>query len=148
MPTRHHPVLKFTNRYAISSKQHTATFNVAQGKNMTTPKPGQAVRGSQTGRPIMALLDLLGRRWTLRMIWELRGEPLSFRELRERCDAMSPTVLNQRLRELRETRIVEMGAAGGYSLSPSGLNLVKAMLPLLAWSEEWQQMLDDHLEQR
>ncbi|MFZ6642869.1 winged helix-turn-helix transcriptional regulator [Undibacterium sp. TC4M20W] len=115
---------------------------------MMTPKPGQAVRGSQTGRPIMALLDLLGRRWTLRMIWELRGEPLSFRELRERCDAMSPTVLNQRLRELRETRIVEMGAAGGYSLSPSGLNLVKAMLPLLAWSEEWQQMLDDTQQQR
>jgi DNA-binding HxlR family transcriptional regulator len=114
---------------------------------MTTPKPGQAVRGSQTGRPIMALLDLLGRRWTLRMIWELRGEPLSFRELRERCDAMSPTVLNQRLRELRETRIVEMGAAGGYSLSPSGLNLVKAMLPLLEWSEEWQQMLDDAQQQ-
>lgn len=109
---------------------------------MTTPKPRQPVRGSQTGRPIMALLDLMGRRWALRMIWELRGEPLSFRELRERCDAMSPTVLNQRLHELRETRIIEMGAAGGYSLSPSGQTLMQAMMPLLAWSEEWQQMLD------
>lgn len=115
---------------------------------MTTPKPGQAVRGSQTGRPIMALLDLLGRRWALRMIWELRGEPLSFRELRERCDAMSPTVLNQRLRELRETRIIEMGVAGGYSLSPSGQALMKAMMPLLAWSEEWQQMLDMREDER
>jgi len=108
---------------------------------MNTPKPGQAVRGSQTGRPIMALLDLLGRRWALRMIWELRGAALSFRELRERCDNMSPTVLNQRLRELRDTHIIEMGLAGGYSLSPAGQTLVKAMLPLLAWSEEWQQML-------
>ncbi|MBC3910628.1 winged helix-turn-helix transcriptional regulator [Undibacterium umbellatum] len=114
---------------------------------MTTPKPRQPVRGSQSGRPIMALLDLLGRRWALRMIWELRGDPLSFRELRERCDAMSPTVLNQRLRELRETHIIEM-AATGYSLSPSGQNLVQAMLPLLAWSEEWQQMLDVHVEEK
>ncbi|MFZ6873112.1 winged helix-turn-helix transcriptional regulator [Undibacterium sp. Di27W] len=109
---------------------------------MTTPKPRQAVRGSQSGRPIMALLDLLGRRWALRMIWELRSEPLSFRQLRDRCDAMSPTVLNQRLRELRETRIIEMAATGGYCLSPSGLSLVQAMLPLLAWSEDWQQLLD------
>ena len=39
---------------------------------MTTPKPGRRVRGSATGRPIMALLDLLGRRMTLRILWELR----------------------------------------------------------------------------
>lgn len=55
---------------------------------MTTPKPGHKVRGSDTGRPIMALLDLLGRRWALRIIWELRATPLTFRELRTRCDAM------------------------------------------------------------
>jgi len=115
---------------------------------MTTPKPRKPVRGSQSGRPIMALLDLLGRRWALRMIWELRSDPLSFRELRERCDDMSPTVLNQRLRELRDTRIIEMGASGGYCLSPSGQSLVQAMFPLLAWSEEWQQMLDLHAEEK
>jgi len=37
-----------------------------------TPKPGTRVRGSRTGRPIMALIDLLGRRWALRVVWELR----------------------------------------------------------------------------
>ena len=35
---------------------------------MTSPKPGRRVRGSSTGRPIMALLDLLGRRMTLRIL--------------------------------------------------------------------------------
>ncbi len=108
---------------------------------MAIPKPGQPVRGSQTGRPIMALLDLLGRRWIMRVIWELRAEPLTFRELRERCDAMSPTVLNGRLHELRETGIVELAASGGYTLSPSGISLLEAMMPLLSWSEEWQKML-------
>lgn len=108
---------------------------------MTVPKPGRPVRGSDTGRPIMALLDLLGRRWMMRIIWELRGTPLTFRELRERCDTMSPTVLNQRLHELRETGIVATAAAGGYTLSAAGNSLLEAMMPLLAWSEEWQTML-------
>ncbi|PWF48608.1 winged helix-turn-helix transcriptional regulator [Massilia glaciei] len=108
---------------------------------MAAPKPGAPVRCSDTGRPIMALLDLLGRRWAMRIIWELRDTPLTFRQLRERCDAMSPTVLNQRLHELRETLIIETAQAGGYTLSQSGKSLLKAMMPLLQWSEEWQKML-------
>ena len=108
---------------------------------MTVAKPGRPVRGSDSGRPIMALLDLLGRRWMMRIIWELRDTPLTFRELRERCDAMSPTVLNQRLHELRETAIVETAPTGGYTLSPSGQSLLEAMMPLLQWSDDWNTML-------
>jgi len=108
---------------------------------MAVPKPGQPVRGSHTGRPIMALLDLLGRRWVMRIIWELRDTPLTFRELRERCDAMSPTVLNQRLHELRDTGIIDIAEPGGYTLSPAGTSLLESMIPLLRWSDEWQKML-------
>ena len=54
----------------------------------------------------MALLDLLGRRWALRILWELRDEPLRFRELQQACDGLSPSVLNTRLGELREAGIV------------------------------------------
>ena len=67
----------------------------------STPRPGRPVRGSKTGRPIMALMDLLGRRWALRVIWELRDGRLTFRALQEACGGVSPTVLNQRVRELR-----------------------------------------------
>jgi DNA-binding HxlR family transcriptional regulator len=108
---------------------------------MTVPIPGRPVRGSHTGRPIMALLDLLGRRWVMRIIWELRDTPLTFRQLRERCDAMSPTVLNLRLHELRETDIIETAESGGYTLSRSGKKLLEAMTPLLQWSNNWQQKL-------
>ena len=34
----------------------------------------RTVRGSASGRPIMVLLDLLGRRWSLRIVWELRDD--------------------------------------------------------------------------
>lgn len=102
-----------------------------------SPRPGQPVRGSRSGRPIMALLDLLGRRWTLRMLWELRQGPLNFRELRAACDDMSPSVLNLRLRELRTAEVVVLGESGGYALSPSGYELLTALTPLQAWAAQW-----------
>jgi DNA-binding HxlR family transcriptional regulator len=101
-----------------------------------TPKPGRAVRGSDTGRPIMALLDLLGRRWALRTIWELREGPLLFRELQQRCDGMSSSVLNERLRELREAGVVEQGD-GGYALTEEGRKLHEAYAPLNEWADRW-----------
>ena len=84
----------------------------------------------------MVLLDLLGRRWTLRVIWELRDEPLLFRALQERCDGMSSSVLNQRLRELREAGIVASGESG-YALTKEGRELLDAFAPLNAWAQRW-----------
>jgi len=104
---------------------------------MTTPKPGRPVRGSSTGRPIMALLDLLGRRWALRIIWELREERLGFRALQERCDAMSPSVLSQRLLELQEASIMAQDAQGSYGLTAEGSELFKALAPLHDWAKHW-----------
>lgn len=101
-----------------------------------TPLPGLRVRGSTTGRPIMALLDLLGRRWALRVLWELRRAPQNFRELRDRCDSMSPSVLNQRLAELREASVVEIADAG-YSLTKDGRDLMEAIAPISDWSKRW-----------
>jgi DNA-binding HxlR family transcriptional regulator len=95
------------------------------------------VRGSRTGRPIMALLDLLGRRWVLRMIWELREKPKRFRELQELIGA-SPTIVNTRLRELREAKLVELDRESGYRLTTLGQELLKLFLPLHVWSEKWK----------
>jgi len=102
-----------------------------------TPKPGRAVRGSRTGRPIMALLDLLGQRWTLRVVWELRAGRLTFRALQEACDGMSPTVLNGRLKALRESGLVDQVGSEGYGLTPLGGELLEVFLPVVAWSKRW-----------
>jgi DNA-binding HxlR family transcriptional regulator len=85
----------------------------------------------------MALLDLLGRRWTLRVLWELRREAQPFRALQESCDAVSPTVLNHRLREMRDAGLVELRAEGGYALTPEGRSLGAHLLPLHGWAERW-----------
>jgi DNA-binding HxlR family transcriptional regulator len=106
---------------------------------MTVPRPGRRVRGSSTGRPIMALLDLLGRRVTLRILWELRGPPLTFRALQQAA-ATNPSVLNLRLKELREVRLVDHGAEG-YGLTPLGRSLHATLLPLSAWADEWAKVM-------
>jgi DNA-binding HxlR family transcriptional regulator len=104
---------------------------------MATPKTGSAVRGSKTGRPIMVALDLLGRRAALRIFWELRqGERLTFRALQDACDT-NPSLLNTRLKELREVGLVEH-AEGGYRLTAEGQKLMTALMPLCAWAEGWK----------
>jgi DNA-binding HxlR family transcriptional regulator len=105
------------------------------------PKQGsamkkRAVRGSASGRPIMALLDLLGRRWALRIVWELRDDrSLTSRALRAACDEASPTVLQARLSELREAGLVELVA--GYRLTGLGKELTESFLPLHRFAERW-----------
>lgn len=97
-----------------------------------------AVRGSRTGRPIMALLDLLGRRWTLRIIWELREDrALTSRALRTVCDEASPTIMQARLSELREAGLVELVTDNGYRLTGLGKELMENLLPLHRFAERW-----------
>jgi DNA-binding HxlR family transcriptional regulator len=100
-------------------------------------KNPNAVRGSRTGRPIMALLDLLGRRWTLRLVWELRDGALTSRALRAACDGASPTVVQQRLTELRDAGLVAMGDGGGYALTELGKELFELFMPLHRFAEAW-----------
>lgn len=89
----------------------------------------------------MVLLDLLGRRWTLRVMWELREGPLNFRALRARCDDVSPTLLSRRLAELRDAELLAPGDKG-YALSAAGAKLVELLLPLHLWAESWARSLE------
>lgn len=98
--------------------------------------PGRPARGSKSGRPIMALLDLLGRRWVLRIVWELRDEPRRFRDLQDSIGA-SPTIVNARLADLRAAKLVELDADTGYRLTSLGQELLRLLLPLHVWSEKW-----------
>jgi DNA-binding HxlR family transcriptional regulator len=101
------------------------------------PKIDRPTRGSKTGRPIMVLLDLLGRRAAMRVIWELHNakRPLTFREVQVVADT-NPGVLNARLKELREVQIIERASAG-YQLTSQGASLVTVFMPITEWAEQW-----------
>jgi DNA-binding HxlR family transcriptional regulator len=84
----------------------------------------------------MALLDLLGRKAALRVIWELRGERLTFRALQDAADT-NPSVLNTRLAELRDAGVVDHDSERGYGLTGEGRGLLETLAPLHTWAEAW-----------
>jgi len=89
----------------------------------------------------MAALDLMGRRWALRVLWELRTGAHTFRSLRTACEGISPAVLNSRLRELREAGLIERTDAG-YGLTAIGHEMGAALGSLESWSRRWARSLD------
>lgn len=103
-----------------------------------TPRPGLPVRGSRTGRPLMALFDLLGRRWAITVLWTLRTGPRTFREIQAEAEGIATSVLNTRLRELRDAGLVVTGE-DGYELTEHGRSLLAAGEPLVAWADAWAQ---------
>jgi DNA-binding HxlR family transcriptional regulator len=116
----------------MSKQQTSASQTEAQG-----PRPGRPAGGTHTGRPLLVAFDLLGRRWALRVLWELREEHLGFRALQERCERMSSSVLRDRLVELVGAGLLDTDDAGRYGLSRHGHELLLALEPMSRWAEQW-----------
>lgn len=113
---------------------------------MATSQPARAARPAQVGaaeggttsnRPLMVLLDLLGRRWVLRVLWELRDGELTFVTLRRAAGGLSQSVLTLRLAELKQANLVEAVPSGGYRLTAHGQGLVREMSRLDRWADHW-----------
>jgi DNA-binding HxlR family transcriptional regulator len=96
------------------------------------------IRTNPGERAVESVLDLLGRRWSLRLVWELRRSTLSFSELRERS-GISPSILSTRLRELGEAGVVERDAGRRYRLSGRGRELARILYELNRWAEQQHQ---------
>ncbi|MFA6850276.1 MAG: helix-turn-helix domain-containing protein [Selenomonadaceae bacterium] len=109
---------------------------------MSVPCPGKPVRGSKSGLPIMALFDFLGRNWAMGIIWNLQKGPTTFRELQERCESISPSILNRRIKELRTADIIER-TLDGYQLTTRGKDLMGLLLPFGEWSRIWSKEVFD-----
>lgn len=90
---------------------------------------------------IAEIVALLGKKWMMRIIWELRGEPLSFRQLQAACGQLSPSVVNQRLKQLQQSALVIKADRGGYALSPMGQDLLALYQPLKHWAVAWQRQM-------
>jgi DNA-binding HxlR family transcriptional regulator len=80
-------------------------------------------------------MDILGRRWALRLVWELRRSTLSFSEFRERT-GISPSVLSARLGELIDAGIVERDSGRRYRLGGRGRELARLLYELNRWAEQ------------
>jgi DNA-binding HxlR family transcriptional regulator len=88
----------------------------------------------------MAAMDLLGRRWALRILWELRDGATGARALRAKCDGMSSSVLYDRLHELMASGLIARRNEE-YVLTDIGAALGPALKSLDAWAESWSASL-------
>ena len=94
----------------------------------------QNLRTARTSIPMARALELVGRRWALRVVWELRAGALSFRGIQAACGNISPSVLATRLRELGDLGVVENIPRLGYRLTASGERLFQVLAELNKWS--------------
>jgi DNA-binding HxlR family transcriptional regulator len=94
----------------------------------------------------MALFDLLGRRWAMGIVWNLHQGPSTFRELQNACERkskpISPSILNSRIKDLREAKLVTR-TLDGYELTALGQELLVLLDPLDPWSRKWSAELAD-----
>jgi DNA-binding HxlR family transcriptional regulator len=96
----------------------------------------QAAESADTDAGLLALFDVLGRRWALRVIWELRTGGQTYRDLAAKVPDMSTSVLTQRLRDLRAARLVEHERSSGYRLTAVGHELLTSLESLRTWAEQ------------
>jgi DNA-binding HxlR family transcriptional regulator len=93
---------------------------------------------------MMALFDLLGRRWAMGIIWNLHAGPMTFRALQAACEAasgtISPSILNGRLKDLQEAKLVER-TIDGYRLTGLGEELFGLLEPFMPWARKWCESL-------
>jgi DNA-binding HxlR family transcriptional regulator len=102
--------------------------------SISEPRIGSVSEAQMPSRnSLNDLLELLGRRWALRVLWELREEELPYRRLRTACGDISTSVLSTRLRELRDAGIVELRARR-YRLTDAGRELAGLLAGLSAWA--------------
>ncbi len=92
---------------------------------------------STSTRPIVQLIDILGKKWVLRILWELKLGACTFRQLQSRCGDLSPTIINTRIKDLCGARFVIKTTDSGYALTELGEELIELFLPLNDFSTRW-----------
>jgi len=93
--------------------------------------------------PIIASLDVLGRRWHLVVIDRLMDGAKRFSELKRSISPVSNKVLSQTLKEMEKDGLIQRIVISGYpvmvrySLTPKGSELRRVLKELRAWGERW-----------
>lgn len=92
---------------------------------------------SKAKSAVSQLFDLLESRYALRVLWALKdGHPQTFRLLQDSVGGVTPNTLNTRLKELRAAGLIDHGG-NGYGLTRTGLDLLKRLNDLQAFSNKW-----------
>ena len=94
--------------------------------------------------PVATTVQLIGRKWKLLIIRNLRARPWRFNELRRDLAGISQKVLTESLREMEADGIItrtvyaEVPPRVEYALSPLGASLGPILDAMRVWGEEYK----------
>ena len=93
----------------------------------------------QTDCGLDVALAVMGGKWKPLILYHLRSEPRRFGDLKRAVAGISEKVLIQQLRELVAAEVLvrrdygEVPPKVDYTVTPFGMTLIEALLPLCAW---------------
>jgi DNA-binding HxlR family transcriptional regulator len=95
--------------------------------------------GKRYGCGLEAALDVIGGKWKVLILWQSRGGPRRFGELKRLVPGITEKMLIQQLRQMEADGIVrrkvyhEVPPRVEYSLTAFGASLQDALVPLCDW---------------
>ncbi len=98
--------------------------------------------------PVATTVSLIGSKWKLLIIRNLRSRPWRFNELKRDLDGISQKVLTDSLRSMEEDGIItrtvypEVPPRVEYALSPLGESMGPIMDALADWGTEYKKSFD------
>ncbi|WSV45518.1 helix-turn-helix transcriptional regulator [Streptomyces decoyicus] len=101
-------------------------------------------------RPILRILPLIGDKWSILVIGQLRERTLRFGELHRAVRGISPRMLTLTLRQLERdgllTRTVHPSVPPrvDYALTPLGSTLLDSMVALGEWATTHRQEINNN----
>lgn len=99
----------------------------------------RAARHAEGGSPEDELIACIGKKWRLRVLTCLAGQPLRFNAIQRHLHGLSAHILTKTLREMERDGLVLRGfmptrpPGVEYRLSPIGERLLVSLSPLFDW---------------
>ena len=100
--------------------------------------------------PVATTVQLIGSKWKLLILRNLRVRPWRFNELRKDLEGISQKVLTDSLRAMEEDGIVnrtvypEVPPRVEYSLTPLGESMGPILDSMQAWGEAYQELVKNN----
>lgn len=100
-------------------------------------------QGEQHKTCVQAATEILGDKWTPRLIGFLAEQPLAgFCQIQAALDDINPRTLSARLAKLEKLEVVRKecpssGKRSYYSLTPKGQDLAPILQTMSAWSQKY-----------
>lgn len=114
------------------------------------PEPDGATAASNTHpaaaascRQFQHTVELIGRRWSGAILYEMFGGASRFSDIRDRVPGLSDRLLSERLRELEAEGLVsrevipDVPVQVRYTLTRSAHELLPAIQMLVDWGHKW-----------